>query len=606
MIARISSQLLLMLMLSGSAIAAGKPNILLIYTDDHGWADLGAQGVDKDVRTPHLDQLVRGGVRCSRGYVSAPQCVPSRAGVITGRYQQRFGVEDNSRGPLPLAELTIAERLKQAGYITGMSGKWHLDIGGEKGGGKGVRLQRDHMPDAQGFDEYWRGEMKQYYASHDLGGHRFPDAPHPVADNRFRVVVQTEAALAFLDRRAAKPEQPWFFYLAWFAPHVPLESPEPWFSKTPAQLPLKRRQALAMIAAMDDGLGRIRQKLQTMGVEKDTLIFVIGDNGAPLGEAWDGSINLPMRGQKGMLSEGGIRTPFVVAWPGHIPAGQTYDHPVISLDVAATAVALAGLPADNKLDGVNLLPFLTGENKTAPHETLYWRWRSQAAVQEFPYKLISLGSAHDSLLFDVTTPEGEAAARNLIKTKPEIAARLQSKLNAWVGTLQPLATPDAFDKRHEDLFAEHDLIPGRAVSSNAPGPTTDGWSCRSGTIAIRDGALVIAPASGARTFLTRAGLDIPGPVTLAMRVRATLGGPGMVAWRMKKQADFIPASTVNFEWPAAADWREVKVQLPVEGRLFHVRIIPPKGGSGLEIQSIELRGSAGAPGVWRFQTESES
>ncbi len=225
------------------------------------------------------------------------------------RYQQRFGVEDNSKGPLPLNELTIAERLKSAGYISGWVGKCHLDLGMEKGEGKKSRILAEHMPHRQGFEEYFRGELRQYYASHDLQGKPFADAPHLVTDSRFRVVVQTEAALSFLDRRSVKPDQPWFLYLAWYAPHVPLESPEPWFSQTSETLPLKRRQALAMIAAMDDGLGRLRSKLKEMRQEQNTLIVFIGDNGAPLGEVWDGSLNLPMVGQKGMLAEGGIRTP---------------------------------------------------------------------------------------------------------------------------------------------------------------------------------------------------------------------------------------------------------------------------------------------------------
>ncbi|MCB1089362.1 MAG: sulfatase-like hydrolase/transferase, partial [Verrucomicrobiae bacterium] len=233
-----------------------------------------------------------------------------------------------------------------------------------------------------------------------------------MSDDRFRVVVQTEAALSFLDRRAGNPEQPWFLYLAWYAPHVPLESPEPWFSRTPENLPLKRRQALSMIAGMDDGLGRIREKLKAMGQEENTLIFFIGDNGAPLGPVWDGSINLPMIGQKGMVAEGGVRVPFVAAWPGHLPAGTVYDHPVISLDVAATAAALAGLPEDPRLDGVNLVPFLTGKRQGSPHETLFWRWASQASALEMPYKLVKLGS-RPALLYDVTTPEGENHQRDL-------------------------------------------------------------------------------------------------------------------------------------------------------------------------------------------------
>lgn len=444
---------------SAAAVPA-KPNILVIYSDDHGWADLGVQGVDKDIRTPNLDQLAKDGVRFIRGYVSAPQCMPSRAGLITGRYQQRFGVEDNNKGPLPLSELTIAERLKPAGYVSGFVGKSHLDIGGSKKEGKGFQILLDHLPHHQGFEEYFRGELRQYYASHDLQGKPFADAPHLVKDNRFRVVVQTEAALSFLDRRAAKSSQPWFLYLAWYAPHVPLESPEPWFSRTPEHLPLKRRQALAMIAAMDDGLGLLRAKLRDMGAERNTLIFFIGDNGAPLGDVWDGSVNLPMIGQKGMLAEGGIRTPFIAAWPGRWPSGATYDQPVINLDVAATAVAAAGLSHDPKLDGVNLTPFVTGENRSAPHERLFWRWGSQSAVLEMPYKLIKLGS-RPSLLFDLTKPEGENVERNLAARHPEIVARLEGRLKAWASELQPPGLSEdasAFSRHHEELFGEHHMI----------------------------------------------------------------------------------------------------------------------------------------------------
>ncbi|WP_395736699.1 sulfatase-like hydrolase/transferase [Prosthecobacter sp.] len=492
--------------LCSSSLAADKPNILLIYSDDHGWADLGAQGADKDIRTPNLDQLTREGVLFKRGYVTAPQCAPSRGGVLTGRYQQRFGLEDNRRGLLPLSELTIAERLKPAGYVSGMAGKWGLDI--SKGQGNAPLLHKELMPHAQGFDEYWRGERTQYYASHDLKGRPFADAPHLVKDDRFRVEVQTEAALGFLDRRARQPKQPWFFYLAWFAPHVPLESPEPWFSQTPANLPLPRRQALAMIAAMDEGLGRIRSKLREMGAEKDTLIFFISDNGAPLGEGWDGSVNLPMRGQKGMLSEGGIRTPFVAAWPGKWPAGTIYDQPVISLDVAATAVALAGLPHDN-LDGVNLMPFLTGQNKAAPHEAIYWRWLSQAAIQEHPWKLIQLGE-HERMLFDITTPEGEDLSRNLIKEKPEVAARLQTRLASWAATLQPPGFNDELAAHHKASFAEYGMITKletQPVAVDNTG-TPQSWL---GTVAKVD--------AGARQVVVMAGRELTFTITDSTKIR---------------------------------------------------------------------------------------
>jgi uncharacterized sulfatase len=594
-----------------AAEASAKPNVLLIYADDHGWADLGVQGVDQDIRTPHLDQLAKDGVRFTRGYVSAPQCMPSRCGVMTGRYQQRFGVEDNNKGPLPLSELTIAERLKPAGYVSGFVGKSHLDIGGGKGESKASRVLLDHLPHHKGFEEYFRGELRQFYASHDLQGKPFADAPHLVTDNRFRVVVQTEAALSFLDRRAAKPEQPWFLSLAWYAPHVPLESPEPWFSKTPQTLPRKRRQALAMIAAMDDGLGQIRAQLKKMGQDQNTLIFFISDNGAPLGDAWDGSLNLPMVGQKGMLSEGGIRTPFVAAWPNRWPAGTSYDQPVINLDVAATATAAAGLPHDPKLDGVNLAPFVTGEKEAAPHDALYWRWGSQAAILEMPYKLIALGD-RERLLFDITKPDGENIERNLIQRRPEIAARLDTKLKAWAANLMPPALPTTFDAHHEELFAEHDLIAKTSPSAKprtkaAPEDSFHGWIARNGMLAVKDGALTITPdadlAKNARPFLTRSGLDLAGPVTIIMRVRAKQGGKSTFTWRTNTEKDFTADNSVSFDWPTSGEWQEVKAELPVKDRLVHLRITPAKDCTGLEIESIALKGNSGTPVTFRFNAK---
>jgi arylsulfatase A-like enzyme len=599
-------RLLALLFASLAVFAADKPNVILIYSDDHGWADLGVQGSDKDIRTPNLDAMARDGVRFTRGYVTAPQCVPSRAGVLTGRYQQRFGVEDNNKGPLPLAELTIAERLKTAGYVTGQVGKWHLDLVGGKKGEKGLRSTKEFMPHAQGFDEYFRGEMRQYLASHDLQGKPFADAPHVVADNRFRVVVQTEAALSFLDRRAAKPEQPFFLYLAWYAPHVPLESPEPWFSKTPTELPKERRQALAMLAAMDEGLGQLRAKLKAMGQEKNTLIFFIGDNGAPLGKNWDGSLNTPLIGEKGMLTEGSIRTPFLATWPNHLPAGTVYDKPVISLDVAATAVAAAGLPKDPILDGVNLAPFLKGEQTSSPHERLFWRWGSQAAVQEYPWKLIRLGD-RVQLLFDVSQPDGENVKKNQFAAQPEIAARLTKALKNWSETLTPPGLPTSFDRHHEGMFAEHGVIPPLA---NAPKTKTEspgsiqGWFSRNGTIAAKDGALTLTAdpkaAKNSKPFLAKTGLTLNGPVTAVIKADAKVATNASLSWRTKEQTDFLPTNLVRFTLPAGAS--EQSITLPVNGQAIHVRFNLGDQTDGLRIGSIEFRPAKGASDLSDFST----
>jgi arylsulfatase A-like enzyme len=436
--------------LASPARAASKPNLILIYSDDHGWSDLAAQGVDNDIRTPNLDALARDGVRFARGYVTAPQCVPSRAGVLTGRYQQRYGVDDNLKGPLPLAELTIAERLKPAGYVSGQIGKWHLEPTPRSDEQAPPDNAHAFLPGGQGFDEYWCGPMNTFMASHDLSGTPLANPPQRLTDPRFRCVWQTDAALTFINRHA---RDPFFLYLAYFTPHVPLQSPEPWFSKTPAHLPLVRRQALAMIAAMDEGIGQIRARLRELSLDRNTLIFFIGDNGAPLRPtAWNGSLNLPLTGEKGMLTDGGVRTPFLAAWPGTLPAGQTYEPIVSALDVAATAVAIAGLPAAPNLDGVNLIPFVRGEKSGAPHDHLFWRWRSQAAVHDGRWKLVLLGPTQ-RYLFDTAAADGET--RNLAAQHPDIAARLLARLQSWDATLQTPGLPTQTNPQDQIFFSTH-------------------------------------------------------------------------------------------------------------------------------------------------------
>lgn len=590
--------LLLILAVASAAEAARQPNILVIFSDDHGWADLGANGADKDIRTPELDALARDGVRFTQGYVTAPQCVPSRAGLMTGRYQQRCGVDDNNKGPLPLAEVTLAERLKAAGYRTGQVGKWHLDHAAKGSSkSKAAELGKDFLPVKQGFDEQFTGALGQYHVTHTLDGKPVAQPPALIKDSRFRVTVQTEAALSFLDRRKAEPDRPWFLYLAWYAPHVPLESPEPWYSKTPEHLPKERRQALAMIAAMDEGLGRVRRKLAEMGADKDTLVFFIGDNGAPLGGAWNGSLNLPMRGQKGMVSEGGNRVPFVAAWPGRIPAGSVHGSPVISLDVAATAVAAAGLPADPALDGVDLLPRLNGA-EAAPR-TLYWRWGSQAAALEHPHKLVLLGD-RTKLLFDITDPAGESARTDLLKQRPEVAAALEKKLQDWAATLKTPGLPTSFDRHHEELFATAGITAAPAGPIVVPGRAApaEEWICRNGKAERRDGALRITPDGAKPAFIARTGIDLKGPLSIVLK-GAGQGGPGSVSWRIEGETDFLPANVRAFDWPT--DGQETRIMLPVMQKVIHLRLIAPKGGIPVGLKSLRIMGPNGEKS-WDFSS----
>jgi arylsulfatase A-like enzyme len=454
---RLTGLLAVVIALAGvpvSAAAHRAPNIIVIVSDDHGWADLGVQGPRRDVRTPHLDALAADGVRFAAGYVSAPVCVPSRAGLLTGRYQTRFGIESNEDGPLPASERTLANRLRDVGYTTGLVGKWHLagsqattaalkrnpEAARDVIWGDNVGVNDANLPGRRGFDVYFCGANRNYAASFDLHGRPLADAPVLVRDGRFRVDVQTEAALAYL-RQQEPGGKPFFLYLAYFAPHVPIEAPEAWQAKFAHVTDPVRRTGLAMIAAVDDGVGRLRALLRERGWDQNTLIFFVGDNGAPLKPGmWDGSLNEPLVGEKGLLLDGGIRVPFLACWPGTLPAGKVYEHPVISLDIAATALGAAGItvPPEGKLDGVDLRPFLTNRRTGAPHEALFWRFRSQAAMVTEPWKLIFIAPQR-WLLFDRRNPAGEL--RDVAAAHPEIVAQLRAKLEAWSAEQSPAGLP---------------------------------------------------------------------------------------------------------------------------------------------------------------------
>lgn len=443
-----------------------KPNIIVILADDLGFADLGVQGVLKDMKTPHLDALAAGGVRCTAGYVTSPQCSPSRAGIITGNYQQRYGIDTIPDVPLPPAAVTLAERLGPAGYRCGFVGKWHLEPNVlcvkwmKKELPKMAELPQaqrhiplpkilEYSPAAQGFHEYFWGEMTRYRANFALNGSDLKPGGEIVAMPKdFRIDVQTRAAVAFIDRNHAKP---FYLHVGYYGPHTPLEATKKYLDRFPGKMPERRRYALAMMAAIDDGVGEIMDHLRQHGIEENTLVIFTSDNGAPLkmtkpdtpvtGDAggWDGSLNDPWVGEKGMLSEGGIRVPMVFSWKGTLPAGKIYQEPVSSLDFAATANALAGLPATTSLDGVNVIPYLTGRAAGLPHGSLCWRFWNQTAIREGRWKYLSVGNSME-FLFDLESDANER--RNLIAQNKEKAAVLRSKLGKWADQFQPPGIPD--------------------------------------------------------------------------------------------------------------------------------------------------------------------
>lgn len=403
--------------------AAKRPNIVLIVSDDQGYNDIGIQGC-KDIPTPNMDAFARGGVRFTNGYVSCPVCAPTRAGLMTGRYQQRFGFEFNpgpegqasERYGLPVTEKTIAERLKPTGYVTGMVGKWHL---GFKAG---------MQPPQRGFDEFFGflAGARQY-----LPGRRAAVAPilrgqEPVDEKEYLTDAFKREALSFIDRHKTDT---FFLYVPFNAVHGPLQATNKYLKRFDGISDENRRIHAAMLSALDDAVGEIMAKLRDSGLEENTLVFYLSDNGGPTRQTT--SSNKPLRGFKGDVFEGGIRVPFMVSWKGRLPAGKVYDHPVISLDIHPTILAAAGVePATNaRLDGVNLLPYLKGEKTERPHDTLFWRFGNQWAVRSGDWKLLKAGKDEDPMLFNLKDDIGEES--DLAAKEPERVSTLRGVYEEW-------------------------------------------------------------------------------------------------------------------------------------------------------------------------------
>ncbi|MFM9146710.1 MAG: sulfatase-like hydrolase/transferase [Verrucomicrobiota bacterium] len=435
--------------------AATRPNIIVILVDDLGYADIPAHG-GKGLSMPHLDGLTRQGVRFSNGYVTSPQCSPSRCGLLTGIYNQRFGHEHNGcqHAAFNAGAKTLAEHLKPSGYATAAFGKWHLGDNGRGG------TTDTHHPTKHGFDESWGYSDYSAASKADMQG--FPVPLRPA--NAYHAQNFATRAAGFIEAHAS---QPWFIYLALHEPHVQVIPTPESDSLTKAAAPDDplRQKCLGALHDLDAGIGLVLAKLRELKLEEQTLIVFLSDNGAPIDllevarqngrkiktpkgdakgkgedEAVNGSRNEPLRGRKGLTWEGGIRVPFVMTWKGTLPAGQTYDQPVISLDIAATALAAANtkpLPG-TQLDGVNLLPFLQGENKSSPHERLFWRYadRKLFAVREGKWKLVQ-SKTEAAQLYDL---DADISERNDLSARhPDIVKRLQSAWDEWNATLKPPA-----------------------------------------------------------------------------------------------------------------------------------------------------------------------
>lgn len=437
-----------------SGTPAGKPNVVLLVADDLGYGDLGFQGA-RDIPTPHLDALARGGVRCTNGYVSGPYCSPTRAGLLTGRYQQRFGHEFNPGGDggtardlgLPVAETTLADRLKAVGYATGLVGKWHL--------GSAAKFH----PQKRGFDEFFGflGGQHTYFAGKSDDIYRGTEV---VKEEAYLTDAFSRGALSFIDRHK---EHPFFLQLSFNAVHTPMDATEDRVARFASIEDPKRRTYAAMLSALDEAAGKVIERIRAAGLEEKTLIIFFSDNGGPtmLGTTTNGSKNDPLRGSKRTTLEGGVRVPFVLSWKGTLPAGKVYEQPIIQLDILPTALAAAGVESrpEWKLDGVNILPHLTGKSEQAPHNALYWRLGKQAAIRRGDWKLVRYDQTVD-----------RAGARSDARSGPPITPFRLYNLAKDLGETQDLSTENP-DKAKELLAAWEDWSRELARPLWGPGST---------------------------------------------------------------------------------------------------------------------------------------
>jgi len=416
--------------------AQGKPNIIFLFADDAGYADFGFQG-SREIKTPNLDKLAEKGVRFLQGYVSASTCGPSRAGLITGKYQQRFGFEENNVPGfmsevsakdgdgmgVPVEELTIADYLKKQGYKTAVYGKWHLG-GADK-----------FHPTKRGFDEFYgfRGGARSYFPYEKPAKEKLNKLEKGFGNFAEHEGYLTDAlateAIDFMERNK---EEPFFIWMSFNAVHSPMHAKKEDLEKFP-DLEGTRKELAAMTLAMDRACGRLIDKLKELGLDKNTLIVFTNDNGGP--SDINASINYPLSGTKSNQLEGGVRVPFIMSWPGKIKENTTYEYPVSTLDLLPTFYEAAGGNSKeiDDIDGVDLLPFIQGKNTLKPHQILYWKKETRATVRNGDWKLIRYPD-RPAELFNIE--EDEAEQKDLAAFNPDKVRDLYKQIFEWELTLE--------------------------------------------------------------------------------------------------------------------------------------------------------------------------
>lgn len=418
--------LIILFALCPPLFAAERPNIIIFLADDLGNADVGFNGCE-DIPTPHIDSIAASGVKFTDGYANHPICSPSRAGLLSGRYQHSFGFENNS-GPeeysaknfgIPRDVPILAERLKEVGYATAWVGKWHV------GFEPGLRPHERGFDFTYGFHAgartfYPNGPRQNHQMF--LNGKPFDDETEYLTDAFARDSAQ------FIDDHQAseRADDPFFIFVSFNAVHLPLEATKQYESRFPKIRDKNRKTYAGMLSAMDDAIGRVMDSVRDYDEEDDTLVFFYSDNGGPTTQTT--SRNDPLRGTKGTMFEGGIRVPFAIQWPGHIPAGETYKHPIMGFDVTATSLVAAGIELDDTIDGKDLIPYLIGSRKEKPHEQLFWRAGGQHAARVGDWKLVK-SRGKEAMLFNLSKDIGET--QDLAVSNPKKLREVRAIYTSW-------------------------------------------------------------------------------------------------------------------------------------------------------------------------------
>jgi arylsulfatase A-like enzyme len=496
---RFLAALVLIVVASAGATAADpapsgpRPNVIVILADDLGWGDLSCQPQDpacpdSTLRTPNIDSLAAEGVRCTEAYATCCVCTPSRVGLLTGRYQQRLGWYEflEAQVGIPAGETLLSEILRSRGYATAMIGKWHV------GFAAGAR------PLDRGFDRFygiWGGQHDFFDPRlgdpttgmpFDYDGHVL-DQDEPVVAMDYLTDELTTKSLEFIDAQATTG-RPFFLYLAYTAPHPPLQAT--WEKLAPYAVARggrfnSRDIVRAMLDSLDAGVGRILTRLMHLGIDRETLVLFTSDNGGAEDRDSQPTVqhNGGLRPRKGFLWEGGIRVPFILRWPGRLPEGAIYRQPVSQLDVFPTVAAACGTAAGKPLDGIDLLPFLTHADPASPHDVLYWGFQQQTgrwAIRKGRWKLardiVDYKAVQPSRvdfetgLYDLSDDPGETC--NLIAERPDVAAELTALKDSWYATLPAsIATPEVRRAWQEELTRRKEKLPDahRLRRDGAPG-----------------------------------------------------------------------------------------------------------------------------------------